>query len=168
MNRPGGKLQKSIEEALLLEERFGAACLHDPESVRLLRRLREEIRVTDAAMLQSGVASACAVCAASGGGSCCFREMGEDYGPMELFMNLLLGSKLPQKGDLPGSCHFVGKNGCKLEARQSFCLNYFCPDLKKSPGRETLLGIQRLIGEQLLIGWELECVLTRFIKGTVN
>ena len=128
-----------MENALRLNERFGLACLNDPESGRLLRNLRDLIRRTDSAMLQSGVVSACARCAGSKG-SCCFREMGESYGSMGLFVNLLLGSALPEKTDFPGSCHFVGERGCKLQARQSFCLNYFCPDLKNSLGAEQSSG----------------------------
>ena len=163
MDRPGSLLRIEIERALRLNERFGLACLNDPESVRLLRKLRDFIRKTDSAMLQSGVVSACARCAASGKGSCCFREMGENWGFMELFVNLLLGSVLPEKTDFAGSCHFVGENGCKLQARQSFCLNYFCPDLKNSLGEQTILRIQQQAGEQLLAGWELERALARYM-----
>jgi len=163
MDRPGSLLRIEIERALRLNERFGLACLNDPESVRLLRKLRDFIRKTDSAMLQSGVVSACARCAASGKGSCCFREMGENWGFMELFVNLLLGSVLPEKTDFAGSCHFVGENGCKLQARQSFCLNYFCPDLKNSLGEQTILRTQQQAGEQLLAGWELERALARYM-----
>jgi hypothetical protein len=155
-------LKIEIEKALRLNERFGLACLKDPESGRLLRNLRDLIGKTDSVMLQSGVVGACARCAANGKGSCCFREMGESYGFIGLFVNLLLGSVLPEKTDFPGSCHFVGDKGCKLQARQSFCLNYFCPELKDSLGEETVLRIQRQVGEQLLAGWELERRLVRY------
>ncbi len=154
-------LKIEIKKALRLNERFSLASMKDPESGRLLRNLRDLIGKTDSAMLQSGVVAACAMCAASGKGSCCFREMGESYGFIGLFVNLLLGSVLPEKTDFPGSCHFVGDKGCKLQARQSFCLNYFCPELKNSLGEETVLRIQRQVGEQLLAGWELERRLVR-------
>ncbi len=156
---------KSMENALLLNERFGPTCLNDPETGRLLRNLRELICRTDSAMLQSGAASACTECAASKG-SCCFREMGESYGSIGLFVNLLLGSALPEKTDFPASCHFVGDKGCKLQARQSFCLNYFCPDLKNSLEEQTILRIQQQVGELLIAGWELERALRRRIADT--
>jgi len=89
--------------------------------------------------------------------------MGESYGSIGLFVNLLLGSALPEKTDFPASCHFVGDRGCKLQARQSFCLNYFCPDLKNSLGEQTILGIQQQVGEQLIAGWELERALAKHI-----
>ncbi len=163
MNRRGSMLRIEIEKALRLKERFGLDFMEDPESGRLLRNLRDLIGKTDSAMLQSGVVAACTRCAVSGEGSCCFREMGESYGFIGLFVNLLLGSVLPEKTDLPGSCYFVGDNGCKLQARQAFCLNYFCPELKNSLGEETILTVQRQAGEQLLAGWELERSLARYM-----
>ncbi|MGP8197581.1 MAG: hypothetical protein ACLQSW_18195, partial [Syntrophobacteraceae bacterium] len=63
MDRLGSLLRIEIERALRLNERFGLACLNDPESGRLLRKLRDLIRKTDSAMLQSGVVSACGRCA---------------------------------------------------------------------------------------------------------
>jgi hypothetical protein len=163
MDKHSSLLRLEIEKAMGLNERFGPACTNDPESGRLLRKLRDLIYRTDSAMRHSGVESACARCAASGKGSCCFREMGESYGFMELFVNLLLGSVLPEKTDFQGGCHFVGDHGCKLQARQSFCLNYFCPDLKKSLGEQTILRIRQQVGEQLLAGWELERALGRYM-----
>ena len=57
----------------------------------------------------------------------------------------------------------MGEKGCKLKARHSFCLNYFCPQLVDTLGEERLIGIQRQAGEQLLAGWELERALSRYI-----
>ncbi len=45
---------KEMEKALRLNERFGFACLNDPELGRLLRNLRELIRKTGSAMLRTG------------------------------------------------------------------------------------------------------------------
>lgn len=146
-----------------LNEHFGPACRNNPESARLLQNLSDLVDRTGLAMLQSGVVSACARCAASARGSCCFREMGESYDSMELFVNLLLGSDFPEKTEFPGSCHFVGKKGCTLRARQSFCLNYFCPDLKESIGSRTILRIQQQVGKQLAACWELERALARYM-----
>ena len=158
------KLAEEIGNALRLKELFGATCLSDPESSRLLRELRELIHRTGSVMLQSGVAAACTRCAAAvGKGSCCFREMGESYGPTELFVNLLLGADLAGKTDCPESCHFAGERGCTLPARQCFCLNYFCPELKQSLGEKTILNIQRQVAAQLLVAWELERALTRCV-----
>jgi hypothetical protein len=88
--------------------------------------------------------------------------MDEGYGFLLLYINLLLGATFPETGSLR-SCHFIGETGCKLPARHSFCLNYFCPDIKNSLGETTISEIQACIGEQLLAGWELECALNRWI-----
>ncbi len=157
-------MMKDLEKAFQLNDSLGFACRNNPELGGLLLDFRESIRKTDSAMLEFGVVAGCTRCAESGKGSCCFTEMGESFGFIGLFVNLLLGSVLPEKADFPGTCHFVGESGCKLQARQSFCLNYFCPDLKASLGSETIQKIQRQVGEQLQIGWELELALTRFIS----
>ena len=155
-------LKKHIARASLLDARLGAACLEDPALGGLIRKLCGQVHRTDSLMLSSGVAAACAGCAKTRG-SCCFREMGESYGFLQLFVNRLLGAELPPKSDFPGSCFFVGEKGCRLKVRHSFCLNYFCPDLTTTLGDETLLDIQRQVGKQLLAGWELERALSRFV-----
>ena len=156
------ELKREIERALLLMERLWAACAGAPELQGLVRKLVRQTERTDSLMAGSGVAEACAKCARATG-SCCFREMGESYGAMQLFANLLLGAEIPRSWDFPKSCYFVGKNGCELKSRHSFCLNYFCPQLIDILGEEKILEIQRQVGEQLLAGWELERTLTRFI-----
>jgi len=164
MSGPGIKLAKEMEKALKLKDLFGLACLDDPESSRLLRDLRELIHRTRATMVQSGVVSACTRCATNGKGSCCFREMGESFGSIELFVNLVLGSALPEETAFPESCHFVGDGGCRLQAPQSFCLNYFCPELKETLGEEAICNIQLQVGKQLLVAWKLERALARCIE----
>ncbi len=163
MNRPGKVLALEIEKGRRFYDLFGAVCLKDPELGRLLNCLREQIRKTDAEMLKSGVVEACTRCAKATG-SCCFREMGESFGSIDLFINLLLGSKIPAHAEFPESCLFVGQKGCMLQARQSFCLNYFCPELKQSLGKAEILRIQLQAGEQLGAGWELERTLTRYLE----
>jgi hypothetical protein len=153
-------LKKQISCASLLNERFGAACLEDPELGGLLLELEREIQKTDSLMLDSGVIAACTRCAKATG-SCCFKEMGESYGHIQLFANRLLGSELPQKRQFPGGCFFVGEKGCRLKARHAFCLNYFCPELENILGEHGTLAIQLQVGKQLLAGWELERALGR-------
>lgn len=156
-------LKGEIAKALRMKDTFGRACLADPESVRLLNDLRDRIRMTEEAMARYGVVSKCAKCAAERG-SCCFMEMGESYGALELFINLLLGSDIPEEPEFPGNCHFVGSAGCVLPSRQAFCLNYFCPELEKSLGGETIHLIRRRVGAQLLVARDLELALARCIR----
>lgn len=135
--------------------RFGAQLPVDTALEVLFETYRDLIRKTDALMIESGVVSACSRCAVEKG-SCCFAGMDDGYGALLLYVNLLMGSELSEKADFPRSCRFVGKAGCRLKARHSFCLNYFCPDLRESLGEKEVERIQRSVGEQLLAGWELE------------
>ncbi|MGC9194752.1 MAG: hypothetical protein ACP5IL_04765 [Syntrophobacteraceae bacterium] len=160
-------LKKAIERASFLNDTLGEACLEAPQPGRLIRELRRQVETTDSLMLSCGVAASCSECAKATG-SCCFREMGESYGVIELFANRLLGVELPQNDDVPGSCYFVGEKGCRLKFRHSFCLNYFCPGLLDRLGEKTVLAIQRQIGEQLLAGWQLELALAKHVNwGTI-
>jgi hypothetical protein len=162
MTQAQKNLQMQIENASMLQAGDGAACLEDPELGGLLRELDHLARRTDALMLSTGVVAACSRCAAATG-SCCFAEMGESYGAIQLLANRLLGAEIPREGDGSASCFFVGAKGCTLKARHSFCLNYFCPELIDSLGEQTVFDIQRQVGQQLSVGWDLERALTRFI-----
>ena len=161
MSESSKALDKQIEKALRLDQLLGHVCRRDPNIGGLLEKYRELIRKTDHLMYESGVVDACTRCAESGKGSCCFKEMGESYDCLQLFANLLIGVSLPEQADFPETCHFVGEKGCKLKAKHSFCLNYFCPELKALLGREAIGKLERLIGEQLWTGWELELLLDR-------
>lgn len=155
-------LKEQIDCASLLNERFGAACLEDPELCGLLLELEGEIEKTDSLMRDSGVVEGCTRCAKATG-SCCFKEMGESYGYVQLLVNRLLGSELPQEKDFAGGCFFVGEKGCRLKARHAFCLNYFCPELEDILGGQVTMAIQLQVGKQLLAGWELERALGRYL-----
>lgn len=160
-------LRKELKQALLLYDLFGLRCLDDENLVDHLQKYRDLIEKTDKAMVDFGVVAACTACAARTG-SCCFEEMAEGYGFLSLFANLLLGSEFPEEAEFPQSCRFVGQHGCTLKARHSFCLNYFCPDLKTALGKKALDRLNTIVGEQLLAGWELECSLSRWIASALG
>jgi hypothetical protein len=157
----GNSRPTQIEKALELAARFGWTVPADAALEDLFGRFRDLIDETDAAMKDSGAAAACAACA-SATGSCCFPEMEQGYGALSLYVNLLMGSDISAAAYFPGGCRFAGEHGCRLKARHSFCLNYFCPGLKESIGRAGLEEILRSIGRQLLAGWELERALARW------
>lgn len=156
-------LKKQIERALALNARLGADCLGDRQLRGLLLELGQLAERTDSLMVSSGVWAVCGKCAESTG-SCCFPEMGESFSAIQLFANLLLGAELPPHYDFPASCYFVSEKGCRLKYRHSFCLNYFCPDLIDILGAQTVLTIQRQVGEQMRAGWDLELALTRYVN----
>ncbi len=163
-NVKGASNTESLRDLIARAERLYRRCgLAGGELAELLARYRESIGRTDTLMLRSGVAEACARCAESRKGSCCFREMGESYDLEQLLGNLMLGCALPARAEYPDSCQFVGAKGCKLMAKHSFCLNYFCPDLKKQLGADEIDRIQRQVGEQLLAGWDVERALAALL-----
>jgi hypothetical protein len=156
-----------IDKALELARRFGSILPDNAALAGLFREYRELIRETDSIMKDSGVVAACTRCA-SATGSCCFPGMDQSYGALSLYVNLLMGSQISEKEHFPGSCRFAGDHGCRLEARHSFCLNYFCPDLREATGKAGLEKILRSIGRQLLAGWELELALARRTAGALK
>ncbi len=152
-----------IEKALELCERFGSAPSEDAAFGDLLEAYRELISKTDSMMAECGVTAACGRCA-SVKGSCCFAGMADGYGALSLYLNLLMGSKLTGEAEDSRSCRFVGEKGCGLKARHSFCLNYFCPELLESLGKEVIEKILLMVGKQLHAGWELERALAMWIS----
>jgi hypothetical protein len=114
-----------MEEALTLYREHGERILAISEMRRLLDRYHAPIENTQDAMQQAGVAAACGLYAEQIG-SCCFQEVETWYDRILLLINLLLAADLPRSRYLPGQCLFLGKGGCRLRARYSSCLNYFC------------------------------------------
>jgi len=161
-NRENGN--RELDRALQLHEQFGPLVPDVAPLLVLIENYGALIKSTDALMRELGVVAACTQCAVSGKGSCCFDGMDRSYGATALLVNLLLGSELHEETDFPRTCRYVGEEGCRLKARHSFCLNYFCPDLQESLGAEKIERIRRGVGEQLLAGWELERALVGWIS----
>jgi len=107
-------------------------------------------------MVRTGIVESCTGCASKKKGSCCFQGVEEWYDHILLLINLLMGAELPRDREAPGHCLFVGEKGCKLIARYSFCINYLCPDLKKSLGKPYTEEIMSIVGEELVVGLEVE------------
>ena len=156
--QPGDTLRKEIEKARLLFDAHGADLLSDGPIAALLSAYAELIEAGGRFMRESGVADACARCAARTG-SCCFDGIEAGYDSVLLLVNLLLGCTLPCEREIPGGCHFAGEEGCKLVARYAFCLNYLCPDLAAKLGGQTKGELLRTIGAQLAKGWEVEAAI---------
>jgi hypothetical protein len=154
---------RRMDEAFGLYQAHGEAILAMSGMQRLLDRYNSAIEHTQETVRQAGVAAACSLCAGKTG-SCCFQEVETWYDPMLLLTNLLLAAELPRSRDLPGQCFFLGKEGCRLRARYSFCLNYFCPTLKIRIGSSVMNLTLAAVGQELAAGWELEQALYRWFK----
>jgi hypothetical protein len=144
---------EEIEKAKALYESYGSILLDERRIRELLENYREAIARTYKAMAEERVLKVCSECAQGPAGSCCFEGVEEWYDPVLLLINLLLEVPLPSEREIPDSCFFVGRSGCKLRGRYAFCVNFLCPKLSAESEKAKLL---RAAGEELLCGWELE------------
>lgn len=153
-----------IREALAWHQSIQEGLTTLPQMRSLLDAYDAAIRHTQKIMRDTGAAAACSRCAAERG-SCCFQEVETWYDPMLLFINLLLNVDLPKSRRHPNQCLFLGPEGCRLRARYSFCLNYFCPTLQEQMDPDLMHAVRRAVGRELLAGWELERFLYRWLNG---
>jgi len=122
----------------------------DETTRTLLDRLDRAIEASHREMETLGIPAVCRACEEVGGGSCCGAGMERIYEPELLFVNRLLGVELPARRRDPGSCFFLGSEGCVLKARHVMCVNYVCDRITAQVPAE---GMNRLRAKE---GIELE------------
>jgi hypothetical protein len=154
-----------ISRAKFLFEQYGNGLRSDHVVESLLAVYRESLQQTGAAMRNEGIGIACSDCAGKTPSGCCFVGIEEGYDEILLILNLLLDCPLPESRQQPGSCFFVGTEGCTLVARYYFCLHYFCPDLKASLGESRINALQQQVARELNAGWQLEGAVRSWLRG---
>ena len=162
------RLRGEIAKARSLHAKYGGDISRSENIAGLLACYRRAMEDTAMLNREMEVPATCSRCATGVAGGCCFQGIEEGYDHVLLLTNLLMGCSIPDSPEMPGSCFFVGKLGCKLVARFYFCLHYFCPDLKYSLGPS---GISRLLGKlgaELQAGWELEQAIRGWLKSVGN
>ncbi len=157
------KIQKTIHKAEQLYSVYSKEILEDSRIILLLGQYQRAILQTKSHFRNSRVVEACSRCARTNEGSCCFEGMEDNYDTVLLLINLLMGVNLPHERELENHCFFLGKNGCKLLARYYFCVNYFCPELEKSLGKQNMNRLSAVIGNEIFAGWELEVVIHNWL-----
>jgi hypothetical protein len=157
-------IEKEIEKARRLYAMGQEGVFLQKGIAEDLARYRNAISSTYEQMGRAGVIRACSSCAAGSGGSCCFHGVEDWYDDVLLLINLLLGVSLPEEREVPDGCFFVGEKGCRLLARQAFCVNYLCPVLNESLDPVERSGLLAVSGDELLCGWELEKTLRRWVR----
>jgi hypothetical protein len=141
---------------------YGRFLLENHETLSLLREYGKAIQTTQLLMAQEGVTRACGICdQGTSRGGCCFPGVEDWYDPVLLAINLLLGRELPDRCEIPDICFFAGPHGCRLLARHSFCISYFCPALKVQLKGEPQNRLDAATGRELLLGWQLERTIRR-------
>ncbi len=136
----------------------------DAAIARLLEALRAEIAASGRLHQKSGFAALCADCGGRRGVACCFPGAVRWLDHRLLLMNLLLGCELPQEPARDDDCLFNGPEGCRLAARGSICLNFFCPEAFEKLGDEAVAGLRRQVGREVWAGQELEMALIRRLE----
>lgn len=149
---------------------FALHCRHildDRRLAGLLAAYGEAIARTARMTGELAVAGICGQCAARDA-VCCFAGVERRYDQYLLLINLLLGRVLPPGPEVSGSCFFCGPRGCKLLAKHSFCLNFYCRELRGFLGRPGLSQLMRQVGRELQGQWELDRVLIPWLwaRGT--
>lgn len=139
-----------IAGAESLFARWGDALRRDERIHGWIRRLEANLENSRRCMRDFGIFHACARCDAEAPeGSCCSSGLERKYGPVMLVINLLMGAQLPGRRMREDSCYFLGLNGCVLKVRHMLCIDYLCPELVNTVGRESLIRIQTTSGEEI-------------------
>ncbi|OPX18969.1 MAG: hypothetical protein BZ151_11800 [Desulfobacca sp. 4484_104] len=157
-------IRAEIRRALSLYHRCGPALAADPQVRPRLDQYQEAICQTMALNRQLGISDACARCATTGFGSCCFLGIEHQYDYLFLLINLIFGVELPEEREIPNKCWFVGPQGCKLIARHYYCQRFLCPELKEQLGAAQCRQIREAVEAELYVGWELEQLVRLWLK----
>lgn len=158
------KIYKKIEWARRAMIVSGPAILTDSVIGGLLEGYREAIKNTLAEMSLAGVTGQCADCAVNDNGSCCGKGIENRFDTALLFINLLMGCKLPTSRFDPQGCLFLGEKGCLIAARHLICINYICKRLKDRVGSEALRRLEEKIGNEADAGFALEEAVKKWLR----
>jgi hypothetical protein len=161
---PDAGLQARLAAAERLALLWGEKILADPDLASGLERYGRNIAASREVMNRSEMVALCASCAREAPGGCCFREVEEEYDPVLLLINRLLGAALPERREVPDNCFFLGERGCKIPARYYFCVNFLCEKLKSGIQESVMEEVRRTSGEELQAGAALEYALRRWLR----
>ncbi len=145
MNIPFGidhPIEKKIEWAEQLYERFGPELVRDAAIAHLIDEYLSSVQETWKAMEVSGVTAQCTSCAIDDGGSCCGKGIENKFDVTLLLVNRLLGSHLPKKRWDRNGCWFLGEKGCTIKARHVICINYLCRRIYDNIAQKELQELQ--------------------------
>jgi phage anti-repressor protein len=159
-------IEREIKEARDLYSMFGDSLKRQREFAEAIQKYEAAISETYTQMARRGITEACSACSGRQAGSCCFQGVEDWYDRVTLLVNLLMGVGIPETREVPGGCLFVGSKGCRLLARNAFCVNYLCPDLAASMGEAEKTNLLSVSGKELLCGWELEKSLRSWLTST--
>ncbi len=134
-------LRESLRFAEELYRKEGSRWLADPTFQKLRQALEEGLAESARVYRLTRAALLCKACAQENR-SCCRRGMELEVSQELLFLNILLGIKLPSRRRYPEGCFFLGETGCLLRAKPILCRNFFCPWFRENLPQEEWLRLQ--------------------------
>ncbi len=156
-------VHEKMEAARDLYTGFSSDLYELPGFAPLLEDYRREIRRSGQVMQELGLPRICTHCAVHiPGGGCCGPDIAGWYDTLTLLLNLFFRVDLPSTAFYPDSCLFLGRNGCVLEARYHFCVNYLCSRITSSLEERELERLRSQSGRELYAAWRLEGIMTEF------
>jgi len=140
----------------------------DRDTSRLVLDFEAACRATRQASCQVEIASLCTLCDREQGGSCCGAGIELKYDGWMMLVNLLLGIELPENRARPGSCFFLGNEGCILAAREVLCINYLCATVNERVPFSNILALRELEGREIEILFRLNERIKRVINARIS
>jgi hypothetical protein len=108
------------------------------------------------AMEVSGITGECTACAVNDGGSCCGKGIEDKFDIALLVVNILLGSRLPERREDPEGCWFLSSGGCSIRARHVICVNYLCKRLYENIEPEAIRAFQQAMEHETTLAFMAE------------
>ena len=157
-------VSREISQAKQVYADLGAEILDQAELAELLAKFKDQILGTNRLFQELDVSADCAACCDREKGPCCFDGAQGWYDLRLLLINLLLGVEVPDSPELVDDCWFNSPTGCKLLAKDSICLNFFCPDIQARLSDADLLALRQQVGRELLACVDLEAALLPWLQ----
>ena len=160
----GSSIQDKIKLAQNLYLLWKDALRKQSHINNLLADLERCIRVSRESMLDLRIVEICKRCDEEEGGSCCGAGMENKFDTFLLLVNLLLGVTLPERHLRTESCYLLTDKGCTLKLRLVLCVDFLCDKILNELSVEELLSLQKISGEELVIGFRLYDAIKKFVR----
>ncbi len=157
-------ISDQIQKANELYTLYGTDILLDKKCSSLLNELNTSIEDSWKLMKELEVVDICSACAEEKAGGCCHFGIETCYTSMIIFMNLLLGVKIPGQRKLENNCLFVGENGCRIKVRFKTCIHHLCPEITNSLNEYDLFRLRAVNSYEIKAGLQTESAIRDFLR----
>ena len=159
-----GPIDEKIAWAANRFQAQGVDLLRDKEVGTLLKKLREAIHASHEERADAGIMERCRRCDRQEGGTCCGRGLENKYTGVILLINLLLGHSMPSRRYDPAGCFFLGKEGCRLLAREVICINYLCKSITDRVDPRKMIPLREKEGIEIGLLFQLNDLIKKKLR----